>query len=149
MRGASGGPGALVAEEFLDDPERHAPLQEMGRLGVPQGMDGGLFGDPTLAHHRCERLLAGGGRQRCRAAPGGEHPGAGPLALPVLPQSRQHPRGSRHAAVFAPLALVYPHEPPWRIDVGDLQLCALGQTQPTGVDHLQTHPGFRVLDQGQ
>jgi hypothetical protein len=50
---------------------------------------------------------------------------------------------------LAPVALVHPHEHPWRIDVGDLQRCALGQAQPTGVDHLQTHPGFRVLDQAQ
>ena len=112
-------------------------------------MDGGIVGEPTLAHHRLERLWEGGGRQGRRAVPGGEHPGAGPLALPGLPQSLQHPRGQRHEAVFAPFALVHPHEHPLRIDVGDLQRCAFGQAQPTGLDQLQTHPGFRVPDQGQ
>jgi hypothetical protein len=47
------------------------------------------------------------------------------------------------------LALVSPHQHPWRSDVGDLQRCALGQAPPTGVDQLPTHPGCRVLDHGQ
>jgi len=92
---------------------------------VPQGMDGGLLGEPTLAHHHCARLVAGGGGQGRRAVPGGD-PGAGPLALPVLPPSLQPPRGSRREAVVAPCALVPPHEQPLRLEVGDLQLYALG-----------------------
>ena len=115
---AGGGPRALVAEPCLHDPQPHPPFQQMGRIGVPQRMDGGVFGHATLA-------------------------------LPVLPPSRQHPRGERHAAVFAPFALLHSYQPPVCVDVGDLQLCALGQAQPTGLDDPQTHPGFRVLDQGQ
>jgi hypothetical protein len=59
MRLAGGGPRALVAQQFLNDPQRYPPFQEVSGIGVPQGMDGGIFENPTLAHHRFERLLEG------------------------------------------------------------------------------------------
>jgi hypothetical protein len=62
---AGRGPGALVAQQFLNDSQRHPAFQQMGRIGVPQRMDGGIFGDATLAHHRFEGLLEGGGGQGC------------------------------------------------------------------------------------
>jgi hypothetical protein len=59
------GPGALVAQQCLHDAPRHPAFRQRGRLGVPLRMDGGLVGDATLAHHRCEGLLEGGGGQGC------------------------------------------------------------------------------------
>jgi hypothetical protein len=53
------GPRALVAQQFLNDPQRHPPFQEVSGIGVPQRMDGGIFGNPTLAHHHVARLLEG------------------------------------------------------------------------------------------
>src|ERR671922_2967957 len=90
---AGGGPWALVAEPFLNDPQRHAPFQQMGGVGVPQRMDGGILGNATLAYYQLEGLLKGGRRERRLLVPGGEQPGAGPRALPVGPQKTQHPRG--------------------------------------------------------
>jgi hypothetical protein len=121
----------------------------MGGRGVTQGVDGGIFGNPALAHHRCERLLEGGGGQGRRAMPGGEHPGAGPLALPVLPPSLEHPGGQRHVAVFATFALSDSDQQAVGVDVRDLQLRPFPQAQPTGIDHSPTHPGFRFVDSGQ
>ena len=69
---AGSGPQTPMTQQFLKNPQRHPPFQEMGRIGVPQGMDGGIFGDPTLAHHRFERLLQGGGGQGHRSVPGRE-----------------------------------------------------------------------------
>jgi hypothetical protein len=146
---AGRGPGALVAKPFLHDAPRHPAFQQRGRLGVPQRMDGSIFGEAALAHHRCDGRLEGGGGQGCGAVPGWKHPGAGPLAPPVLPPTRQHPRGSRHAAVLAPLALGSPHQHAWRGDVGDLQLGPCGQQQATSIHQPQTPPGCRGLDQGQ
>jgi hypothetical protein len=62
---AGRGPWALVAQPCLHDSPRHPAFQQMGRIGVPQRMDGGICGDATLAHHRFEGLLAGGGGQGC------------------------------------------------------------------------------------
>jgi hypothetical protein len=106
-------------------------------------------GQPPRAPHRGERRVAGGGRPGRRAVPGGKPPGAGPLAPPVRPPARPPPRGSRPEAVLAPVALVHPHAPPLRRDVGDLPRGARGQEQPTGVDPRHTPPGVRGLDHGQ
>ena len=85
MGRAGGRTRALMAEPFLDDPQRHSPFQQMGGIGVPPRMDGSICRDATLAHHRFEGLLEGGGGQGRRLRPGGEQPGAGPCALPVRP----------------------------------------------------------------
>jgi hypothetical protein len=82
---AGGGPRALVAKACLNDAPRHSPLSQRGGVGMAPRVDGGVCSDPTLAHHRFERLLAGGGGQGRRAIPGWEQPGAGPLALPIRP----------------------------------------------------------------
>jgi hypothetical protein len=146
---ARGGPWALVAEQFLDDSPRHAPFQQMGRIGVPQRRDGGILGHATLAYHELEGLLKGGRRERRLLVPGGEQPGAGPLALPVGPQQLQHRRGQGDEAVFASFALAHAHQHAWRVDVRDLPLGPFPQAQPTGIDQLQTHPGCWVRDPGQ
>jgi hypothetical protein len=62
MRVAGGGPRTPRAQPCRNDPPRHPPLHQRGRIGGPQGMAGGIFGEPTLAHHRGERLVEGGGR---------------------------------------------------------------------------------------
>ena len=112
-----GGPGALVTQQCLHDPQRHAPFPQRAGLGVPQRMDGGSLGHAALAHHRFAGLLPGVGGPRCRPVPGGEHPGAGPLALPVLPSQRQPPGGQWPAAVLAPVAATYVHQHPLRVNV--------------------------------
>ena len=112
-------------------------------------MEGGILGPAALAHPRGEGLVQGGGGQRCRPVPGGEHPGAGPLALPVRSSQRQPPGGQWHAAVFAPCAATSLHQHPLRVQVGTLHLRALRKAPPPGVDPSQTHRGGRGLDPGQ
>ena len=62
MRVARGGTGTLVPEECLDDAQRHAPLSEMGGIGVPQRVNRGVFGEATLAYHALKGLLEGSRR---------------------------------------------------------------------------------------
>jgi hypothetical protein len=138
-----------MAEPFLTNPPRHASFQQMGRIGVPQGMDGGIFRDATLAHHGREGLVAGSGGQGHRAVPGREHPGAGPRAPPVIPHQRQPPGCQWSEAVCPPLALVHPHQHALGVNVGDVQRRPLCQAQPAGIDQRQTRPGRRIVDQGQ
>jgi hypothetical protein len=148
-RVAGGGPRAPVAPPCRNAPPRHPPCSQRGRLGGPQGRAGGLVGEPTLAPHGVARLVAGGGRPGGRAVPGGAHPGAGALARPGRPPSRQPPRGERHEAVLAPCALAHPPAQAWRLEVGDLPRGARGQAPPPGVEQRQTPPGCWGLDQGQ
>jgi len=61
---AGRGPQAFVAQQVLNDSPRHAPLPQLGRLGVPPRMDGGLCGHTTLAHRGFEGLVERGGGQR-------------------------------------------------------------------------------------
>jgi hypothetical protein len=44
------------------------------------------------------------------------------------------------------LALAHPDEHASGVNGRDLQLCSFPQAQATGVEHLQTHPGFGVFD---
>jgi hypothetical protein len=83
MRVARGGTGTLVPEEFLDDAPRHAPLSEMGGIGVPQRVNRGVFGEATLTHHALKGLLQGSRRERRLLVPSGEQPGPGARPLPV------------------------------------------------------------------
>ena len=143
------GPRALGAEQFLNHPQRHPPFQQMGRIGVPQRMDGGIFGETTLAHHRVERILEGGGGQGYWLAPGGEQPGPGVLELPGRSPQLQGPFGQGHITVLAPVASSDPDPHALGVDVRDLQRRPFRQAQSTGLDHPQPHPGLRVVDQGQ
>jgi hypothetical protein len=62
---------------------------------------------------------------------------------------RQGPGGQRHQAVLAPVPLAHPHEPPWRVEGGDLPRGAVGQAPPAGLAHLQTQAGGRAWAQGR
>jgi hypothetical protein len=149
MGGAGGSPWALVAEQGLNDPQRHASLSEMGGIGVPQRLDGGILGNATPAYHPLEGLLEGSRRERRLLGPGEEPPGVGPLALPVRPQHLSDPRGPGDEALVAALALAHAPQQALRVAVRDLQRGPFPQAQPTGREQLQTHPGARVHDQGQ
>jgi hypothetical protein len=149
MRVACGGPGALVAKECLDDAPRHAPLSEMGGIGVPERGHRGVFGEATLADHELQGLLEGGRRERRLLVPSGEQPGPRARTLPVCPHQLQGPFGQGPQAVFAPLALADTDQHALGVDVRDLPRRPFPEAQPTSLDHLQTHAGVRALYQGQ
>jgi hypothetical protein len=142
---AGGGPRALVAQPCVHDPQRYPPCPEVRGRGVPQGRDGGLCEHPTLAHHRGARLVAGSRGAGRRPVPGGEHPGAGPPALPVRPPPREDPGGPWHDALVPALALVYAYQPPLRVDVRDLPRRPCPQAPSAGSDRAPTPPGCRVF----
>ena len=123
---------------------RHPALQEMRGVGVPQRVDGGLLGEATLAHHELEGLLEGGRRERRRLVSGGEQPGPGVLRAASRPATAPGSVWPRAQAVFTPLALSNPDQHPVGVDVRDLEMGPFPQAQSTGIDHPQTHRGFRV-----
>ena len=148
MRVAGGGPQAPMPQQFLTDAQRDPPFPEMSRLGVSQGRDGGLLGDAALAHHRFERLLEGGGGHRHRPVLSGEQPEARPRVLPVRASQLQGPVSQWSRAVLPPVALTDPDQHALGGDIRDLELCPVPEAEPTRVDHPQTHPRVRALDQG-
>src|SRR3989339_857460 len=52
--------GTLVSEEFLNHPQIDAPLKQMRRIGMAQGMDRCLLTDLALDQNDLEGLLQGG-----------------------------------------------------------------------------------------
>jgi hypothetical protein len=90
-------------------------------------------------------VVAGRGICGCRA---GNTQGRG-RALPVYLPQLQGPFGQGHHAVFAPLALPDTDQQALGVDVRDLQRRPFPQAQPTSIDPLQTHAGFRALSHGQ
>ncbi len=59
-----GGGGGVVAEVFLDQAEVDAGLQEMGGIGMPQGVDRGPLVDAGLVFGPLEGVLDAGQRDR-------------------------------------------------------------------------------------
>jgi hypothetical protein len=147
-RVARGGTQVLVAEPRVHDPPRPPAFQPRGGIGVPPGRQGGSLGEAALPPGCVHGLVASGRGQGRRPVPSGEHPRAGPHGLPGLPPPRQHPRGQRHAAVLAPLALAHAHQPALSGEVRDLPLGPFPQAQPAGIAQRQTRPGVGVFDPG-
>ena len=148
MRVAGGGPQAPMPQQCLHDSPRPPPCHERGRLSVAQGMDGGLLGDAALAHHRFDRLLEGGGGHRHRPVLSGAQPEARPRVLTVRASQLQGPVSQWSRAVLPPVALTDPDQHALGGDIRDLELCPFPEAEPTRVDHPQTHPRVRALDQG-
>ena len=119
----------------------------MGRIGVSEGMDGGVFGEATPAHHHFEGLLECRRRQGRWPVARREQPGPGPRDLPILPHQLQDARGPWHEAVIAPLAIRDPNQHAGGVDIGYLQARAFRQAHTTGIDHAQAHLGLPVVDQ--
>jgi hypothetical protein len=74
---ARGGTRALMTEELLDDAPGEPALQELRGVGVAERVDGGIFGEATLAHHALEGLLEGGRREGRLLGSGGWDGGFG------------------------------------------------------------------------
>ena len=79
-------------------------------------------------------------------------PGAGKshtgwtMGGPVLPEQLQGPLGQWHVTVFGTFAAAHVDQHAGTVNIGDLQVGALLQAQPTGVNSAQTHPIAQQLE---
>jgi hypothetical protein len=121
----------------------------MGGVGMAPRVDGGVCRAAALAPHAREGLLERRRRQGRRLGSGREQPGPGALALPVSAPQLEGPFGQGPLAVFAPWALVDPHQHALGVEVRDLEMGPFPETQATSLDHPQTPLGCRACDRGQ
>jgi hypothetical protein len=130
------------------------PRQEIPRStsGVASacrgGVEGGLCGEATLAHHARAGLREGGRRARHPLVSSGEHPGAGARARPGAPPQLPGPCGQGPHAVVPPLARSHADQQAVGGNGRDLELGPLPQAPSPGRDHPQAHPSGGVDDQG-
>ena len=115
---------------------------------MPERVDRGVCGAATPADHARDGLLEGSGRERRLLGPSGEPPGPGARPLPGDPQPLQGPCRQGHHAVLAPWTLAAADQQALGGDGRDLPRRPFPEAQPTRSDSLQTHAGFRALDQG-
>jgi len=105
--------GVGVAQDLLDDAEIDALFQQVGGVGMTQGMDRGPLVDPGLGERLLEGNLHTGNGQRGRRggfpaatpARGREEPLGMVVRLPQLPEELQRPRGEGDVAVLVPLTV--------------------------------------------
>ena len=119
-----------VSQGTLDEPGIHASFEQMGGVGMPQGMDGDApFGDAgplcgfaegaldTAATHRGSRRRTLG----VIAPGGGKEPGGVPMGFPVGSEESECLFGEGDISIFGALAAMDMDLETWAIDVGDLQ----------------------------
>jgi hypothetical protein len=70
------GCNTAMAEYLLDEANISASLQKMGCIGVPQGMDGGVFRNAALLQRGFEGLLQAHGGDGTLFGRGGKKPDA-------------------------------------------------------------------------
>jgi hypothetical protein len=102
-----------MASGALDEPGIDPGFQQMGGVGMPQGMDGDTcFGEPGALLSFTEGALdtgathgGGGGRTLSLVAPrGGKEPGGVPVGFPGGAEERKGLGGPWNVSIFGPLA---------------------------------------------
>ena len=142
MRVNGGDDRAVVAEVDLDLAQVLALFEQMGGVGVAQGVDVGLLFDAAGFERQPEGALEGGaahrfgGRAGAQAAVtfGGEEEGGMAMTFPLLAQQQQSPFGQWDVAVLITFAAPDVKEHAFGVDVADLETQALAQAQAAGVD---------------
>ena len=119
-----------VPQVALNKSGVHAGFEQMGGVGMPQGMDsdpclgqaGALFGfaegalDTGATHRESRRRTLG-----MMAPGGGKEPGGVPMGFPVGAQQREGVGGQGDIPIFGALAAVDMDLEPLAINVGDLE----------------------------
>jgi len=128
--------GRAVSQNRLDQPQIDARFQQMSGIGMAQGVNGDVLVQSTaraclfkdsLNAHRADVPGLGVGPGR------GKKPGNRTVSFPETPQHLQDGGRQGHATIFAALA-VNVQAQTLSIDIADLQLHGLAQTQTTGID---------------
>ena len=131
-----------MPESLLDQAQVEAVFEEVGGIGVAQGVDVSAFVDATLLYGSAEGGLQARSRDRAgairnevlRATPnvGGKDPLRGAVGAPVLAEEFQGIHGQRDVAILSALAVdVEQHAV--TVDIGDGEPGAFEEPQPAGV----------------
>ena len=99
-----GGTGALVAEEFLDDPEVGAVFQQVRREAVTKGMGCYVLLDSRGRGGVLHHSLDGPCGQVATGTVTGEEPSVGRIGVPVVSHRLDGPASEEGVAVPASLA---------------------------------------------
>lgn len=143
--GIDGGGGwGSVAEIGLDDAQVEPSLQQVGGVGVPQGVNGGGLLHPAFPQGGSKGFLNAAFVHKgvglfgsVEGVDGWKQPNRVAMGEPVLAQHLQAGFGQGHIAVLAALAVSHMHHLARPIDVFDLQGDAFQQTQSAGIDGRQ------------
>src|SRR4030042_3475621 len=138
--------GAFMSQEVLDHPQVDAPLQQVRRIGMAQGMDRRLLVDSTLEHNDLKGLLQGGGRKGLTALFGGKKIEMRAALSPIVTQQFQQSLREGNAPILPPFAVADPNQHPCTVNVMHLQLHPFGKTEAAGVDDGQNHANGEMLN---
>jgi hypothetical protein len=132
-----------MAHVSLDDPQVDSGFEEMGGIGVAQGVNGdGLFAyscsnfgptegalDTTFGHGRLSLLGS------CAAsAKGGEEETRVAVGYPIAAEQMEGGLGERDVAILGALPTVDMDHHPVAVDIGDFEMESLVKSQAAGVD---------------
>ena len=148
---------AFVSEIDLDLAEVLPLFQQMGGVGVAQGVDVRVLLDPAGVESQTEGALErgaahrfGGGRgAQAVVAFGREQPRGMVMRFPLLAQELEGALGQRDVAIGVALAAANVEEHPLRIDGADFQRQAFAQAQAAGIDRGQGDPMIQSGDRGE
>lgn len=141
-----GGAGTGVAEVLLDEAEVDAVLEQVGGIGVAQGVDVSAFVQTTPLHGVTEGALETVASDRSAvvsdgvldtmASDGGKQPEGRMVGAPVAPQQLKSGGRQRNLTVLEALATDAKNAA-GTVDVGDLKAGALHEAQATGINRGQ------------
>ena len=77
------GLGTIVAEQALDHPQVDSVFQQVGGIGMPQGMHRSLLGNAAGQQRQLKGFLQGAGTDGAPPVLAGKQPGGAPLGAPV------------------------------------------------------------------
>ena len=148
---------ALMTQVDLNLAQVLALLQQMGGVGVAQGVDMGVLGDAAGLEGQAKGPLQGGaahrlgGRAGAQAAVtfGGKEQDRMAMGFPLLAQEPQRALGQRDVAVPVAFAGADMQEHALRIDIAHFQAQAFAQAQPAGVEGNEANPMIQGGHGGQ
>jgi hypothetical protein len=156
--GVDGGGGRRgVAEAFLDMAERDAGVEEVGGVGMAEGMDGGVLTDAGVLEGEAEGSLdagdgegmIGGGHGGGAVAGGGEEPEGVAMGLPEDAQHVQGGGRERDIAILAPFAVADVDEGASAVDVGDAELGGFTDAQAARINGGEAGAIPEWIDEGE
>jgi hypothetical protein len=132
-----------MAHVALDDPQVDSGFEEMGGIGVTQGMDGdGLFVDSGSNFGPAEGALDtafghGRGSLLCSitaSAKSREEEAGVTVGGPIASEQMEGGKGERDVAILGPLATVDMDHHTGGIDIGDFEMESFVESQAAGID---------------
>ena len=141
-----GGFGGVMAEILLDEPEVDTGFQQVGGVGVAQGVDAGFLAEAAGPKSGAKGILDvadghgsfGGGTVNATPSGSGENPNRVAVGFPVLAEPLQGRVRQGDITIFAPLAAMDVNQLAGAVDVADLKVSAFLQAQAARVNSGET-----------